>query len=501
MRLGLMTGYSGARIELPLEMIQLADRLGYYAVWTAEAYGSDAVSPLAWIGALTQRIHLGTAIMQMPARTPANTAMTAMTIDQLSGGRMLLGLGLSGPQVVEGWHGVAYGKPLAKTREYVAIVRKILARREPLTFGGEYYQIPYAGEDATGLGKPLKSILHGRAELPIYLAAIGPKNVELSSEIADGWLPIFFSPAHYEEAYAPAVNAGLAKAPADNEAKTVERFDIAPSVPVALGDDVAACRNSIKPFLALYVGGMGAKGKNFYYDLACRYGFSEAADRVQELYLQGRKDEAAKAIPDELVDAVALCGPRERIAERLEAWRRSPVTTLNVSTFQPEAVRVMADLVLGDDAGRPERTISLPQGQREERTREERTREEQLEETLAVPLEESSQMNQMPLSPAVLFEQVTRRVAGDPSLVQRVNAVYQFHVLGEDGGAWVVDLKTGAGDVWAGQHDAADCIISMSRDDFLALATGQINPLNAFMQGRIRVQGDIMMATRLQSLF
>lgn len=485
MRLGLMTGYSGARIELPLEMIQAADRLGYYAVWTAEAYGSDAVSPLAWIGALTQRIHLGTAIMQMPARTPAATAMTAMTIDQLSGGRMLLGLGLSGPQVVEGWHGVSYGKPLLKTREYVAIVRKILARKEPLTFAGEHYRVPYAGEDATGLGKPLKSILHGRADLPIYLAAIGPKNVELAAEIADGWLPIFFSPAHYHETYAAAVEAGLAKGSpetgAEKGAKTMAAFDIAPSVPVALGDDVDACRNSIKPFLALYVGGMGAKGKNFYYDLACRYGYAGAADRVQELYLQGRKEEAAAAIPDELVDAVALCGPKARIAERLEAWRDSPVTTLNITTFNPQAVAVMAELVLDAEAGRPDRTISVP--------------------ATSETVKENSEMNETQLTPSALFARVTQHVAADPTLVQRVNAVYQFNVLGDDGGTWVVDLKNGAGDVWAGQHEDADCIISMNRDVFLALATGKINPLNAFMQGRIRVQGDIMMATRLQSLF
>ena len=274
MRLGMMVGYSGSTISLPMAMIKLADRLGYYAVWTAEAYGSDAVTPLAWIGAQTERIRLGTAIMQMPARTPANTAMTAMTLDQLSGGRMLLGLGLSGPQVVEGWHGVAYGKPLLKTREYVAIVRKILARQEPLVFAGEHYHIPYAGADATGLGKPLKSILHGRADLPIYLAAIGPKNVELAAEIADGWLPIFFSPTAFDAVYRGPVEAGFAKA---GGGKRMANFDIAPSVPVAMGDDVDACRASIKPFLALYVGGMGARGKNFYYDLACRYGFTDAA--------------------------------------------------------------------------------------------------------------------------------------------------------------------------------------------------------------------------------
>jgi F420-dependent oxidoreductase-like protein len=485
MRLGLMTGYSGATITLPLEMIQLADRLGYFAVWTAEAYGSDAVSPLAWIGARTQRIHLGTAIMQMPARTPAATAMTAMTLDQLSGGRMLLGLGLSGPQVVEGWHGVAYGKPLAKTREYIAIVRKILARQEPLVHEGEYYRIPYAGEDATGLGKPLKSILHGRAGLPIYLAAIGPKNVELAAEIADGWLPIFFAPEHYAAAYAPAVEAGLAKG-----GKSLAGFDIAPSVPVALGDDVDACRASIKPFLALYVGGMGAKGKNFYYDLACRYGFDAAADRVQELYLQGQKEAAARAIPDELVDAVALCGPRARIAERLQLWRSSPVTTLNITTFSSEAVRMMAELVLGDEAGHPDRTISLPTA--------ESPADAAGDELIT---EENQKMNATQPSPTALFAKVTQRVAADPTLVQRVNAVYQFNVQGTDGGTWVVDLKNGAGEVWSGKHEAADCIISMNQDDFVALASGRINPINAFMQGRIRVQGDIMMATRLQSLF
>ncbi|MDQ3248420.1 MAG: LLM class F420-dependent oxidoreductase, partial [Chloroflexota bacterium] len=273
MRLGLMLGYSGAQIELPLALIQEADRLGYYAVWTAEAYGSDCITPLAWIGAQTQHIRLGTAIMQMPARTPAMTAMTAMTLDQLSGGRMLLGLGLSGPQVVEGWHGAAYGKPLGKTREYVQIVRTILARQQPLIHNGAHYQIPYAGADATGLGKPLKSILHGRADLPIYLAAIGPKNVELAAEIGDGWLSIFFSPRHYADVLKANVEAGFAKA---GNHKTTATFDIAPTVPVALGDDVDRCRHSLKPFLALYVGGMGAKDKNFYYDLVCRYGYADA---------------------------------------------------------------------------------------------------------------------------------------------------------------------------------------------------------------------------------
>ena len=342
MRLGLMIGYSGAKFELPLDTIQEADRLGYYAVWTAEAYGSDSVTPLAWIGARTEKIHLGTAIMQMPARTPAMTAMTAITLDQLSGGRMLLGLGLSGPQVVEGWHGQPYGKPLGKTREYVRIVRTILARQDALVHNGEHYQIPYQGADATGLGKPLKSIIHGRADLPIYLAAIGPKNVELAAEIADGWLPIFFSPQHYGAVFQESVEAGFAKA----SGKSLASFDIAPSVPVALGPDVDACRNAIKPHLALYIGGMGAKGKNFYYDLVSRYGYDGAADTIQSLFLQGKKLEAAMAVPDALVDDVALCGPKERIAERLSLWRNSPITTLNLMTTDLTTVRTLAELVL-----------------------------------------------------------------------------------------------------------------------------------------------------------
>lgn len=342
MRLGLMIGYSGARLDLPLATIQEADRLGYYAVWTAEAYGSDSVTPLAWIGALTSKIHLGTAIMQMPARTPAMTAMTAITLDQLSGNRMLLGLGLSGPQVVEGWHGQPYGKPLGKTREYVSIVRTILARQDALVHTGEHYQIPYQGADATGLGKPLKSIIHGRTDLPIYLAAIGPKNVELAAEIADGWLPIFFAPQHYTAVFQASVEAGFAKA----GGKTLAAFDIAPSVPVALGPDIAACRNAIKPHLALYIGGMGAKGKNFYYDLVTRYGYEGAADTIQTLFLQGKKLEAAMAVPDALVDEVALCGPKERIAEQLTLWRNSPITTLNLMTTDIATVRTLAELVL-----------------------------------------------------------------------------------------------------------------------------------------------------------
>jgi F420-dependent oxidoreductase-like protein len=341
MRLGIMLGYSGAQMYLPVELIQAADQMGVWAVWTAEAYGSDAVTPLTWLGALTKNIHLGTAIMQMPARTPAATAMTAMTLDQLSGGRFLLGLGLSGPQVVEGWHGQPYGKPLAKTREYVSIVRTILKREQPLVHDGEHYQIPYQGADATGLGKPLKSIIHGRADMPIYLAAIGPKNVELSAEIADGWLPVFFAPRCYDEVFKGHIDAGFAKS-----GKTLANFDIAPTVRVEVGDDLDACRAKVKPHLALYVGGMGAKDKNFYHDLVTRYGYGEAANKIQELYLAGKKAEAIAAVPDELVDDVALCGTKERIKDLLQMWKSSPITTLNLAVDNPEAFMAVAEAVL-----------------------------------------------------------------------------------------------------------------------------------------------------------
>jgi F420-dependent oxidoreductase-like protein len=337
MRLGLNLGYFGAAApSQTVPLVQHAESVGYHSVWTAEAYGSDAVVPLTWVAAHTSTIGLGTAILQMPGRTPANTAMTAATLDLLSDGRVLLGLGLSGPQVVEGWHGQPYGKPLTKTREYVEIVREILRRERPLEHHGPHYDIPYSGPDATGLGKPLKLILHPRrAEVPIYLAAIGPKNVALAAEIADGWLPIFFAPDRFAETYGESFG--------DTD---LERFDVAPTVTVVVGDDVDACRSFVKPALALYIGGMGARGRNFYNDLACRYGYEGAAKTIQDLYLDGKKGEAVAAVPDELVDEVALCGPKERIAELLEAWRRAPVTTLIVGTGQPEALDVMAELVL-----------------------------------------------------------------------------------------------------------------------------------------------------------
>jgi F420-dependent oxidoreductase-like protein len=342
MQLGLGLGYSGARMHLDVQAVQEAERLGYHSVWTAEAYGSDAVVPLAWVGALTYRIRLGTAILQMAARTPAMTAMTAMTLDALSGGRALLGLGVSGPQVVEGWHGQPFGKPLTRTREYVAIVRAILARQRPLEHTGAYYQIPYRGPDATGLGKPLRSILHGRADLPIYLAAIGPKNIELAAEVADGWLPVFFSPAR-ADLFQPALDTGFARAGA---AERRASFDVAPMVPVVVGRDVDACRAQFKPRIALYVGGMGARGRNFYFDLASRYGYEAEAARIQELYLGGRRAEAEAAVPDALVDEGALCGPPERLRERLTTWRKAGVTTLIGATTQLDAIRLLAELVL-----------------------------------------------------------------------------------------------------------------------------------------------------------
>ncbi len=343
MNLDINVGYFALMVARQPELLQQAEAMGYRCIWTAEAYGSDAATPLAAIGAQTTTLEIGSGIFQMPARTPAMTAMTAATLDDLTGGRFRLGLGLSGPQVVEGWHGVPYGKPLTRTREYVSIVRKILAREAPVTHEGVEYQIPYRGEGATGLGKPLKLIGSAHPDIPIYLAAIGPKNVALTAEIADGWLPIFWSPERAPDAYRESLEAGFAASGEDGKA---DRFDIVPSVTVIVSDDLEGARAQLRPQLALYIGGMGAKGKNFYNDLAARYGFEEAAATVQDLYLAGDKDAAAAAIPDELIDEVALIGPRERIAERLERWKGSQVSTIAVAAMDPNAYRVMAELVL-----------------------------------------------------------------------------------------------------------------------------------------------------------
>ncbi len=342
MRLGLNAGYSGREMSLNLEPILEAERLGFDSIWTAEAYGSDAISPLAWIGARTTKIRLGTAIMQMPARTPAMTAMTAMTLDALSGGRFILGLGPSGPQVIEGWHGVPYGKPLQRTREYIDIVRQILARKAPLEHHGEEYQIPYTGPRATGLGKPLMSILHGRADMQIYTASISPKGIALSAEVADGLIPVWMSPERYD-LYRPHLEQGFAKS---GVAGKREKFDVAPFVTCIVGSDLEKCRMPVKGMLALYIGGMGARNKNFYNDYTRRLGYEEAASKIQDLYLGGKKAEAMALVPDKLVDEVALVGPRERIAERLQAWKSSPVKSLIIGTGQVEAIRLLAELCL-----------------------------------------------------------------------------------------------------------------------------------------------------------
>ena len=340
MRLGLQLGYDDPVASVVLA--EEAERLGFHSVWTSEAYGTDAVSPMAWIAARTQRIGIGSAIMQMPARSPATVAATAATLDLLSGGRVLLGLGTSGPQVAEGWHGQAFGKPLGRTREYVSIVREILRRERPLEHHGAHYDIPYSDPDGTGLGKPLKLIVHPlRSEIPIYLAAIGPRNVALAAEIADGWLPIFFSPERFADVHAPQLEIGFAA-----RGGRPDGWDLAPLVPVVVADDATAARDFLKPLLALYVGGMGARGQNFYTRLAERYGYEEDADRIQELYLGGRRDEAAAAVPDALVDEVALVGDRARIADRLDAWRACGATTLILQARQPEALQLLAELVL-----------------------------------------------------------------------------------------------------------------------------------------------------------
>ena len=343
MKLAVNIGYWAGGAGTDLTFIEEAERLGYGSVWVAEAWGSDAATVLSWIAARTSTIKVGSAILQMPARTPAMTAMTAVTLNELSGGRFLLGLGLSGPQVVEGWHGVAYGKPLAKTREYVSIVRTAIARKERLTHDGDHYQIPYRGTDATGLGKPLKLMTHPSHPVPIYLAAIGPKNVTLTAEIADGWLPIFYSPERAGDVYGPLLEAGFSRS--GEEAKQ-ERFDTVATLQAIVTDDVESARMQVKPILALYIGGMGAKGRNFYNDLACRYGYEEAATSIQDLYLSGKKMEAIHSVPDDLVDELSLIGTKEMIRDRLEAWKESGVTTIALSPTDAGTLRTVAELVL-----------------------------------------------------------------------------------------------------------------------------------------------------------
>jgi F420-dependent oxidoreductase-like protein len=341
MRLGLVTGYSGPRMNETIDLILEAERLGFDSVWSGEAWGSDVITFLAFVGARTSKIKLGAGIMQMQSRTPAMAAMTAMTLDGLTNGRFIIGLGPSNPQVIEGWHGVPYGKPLQRYREYIQIIRQILAREQPLQFDGKEYQVPYRGPGASGLGKPLKSILHGRLEMKIYTASISPKGIELAAELADGVLPVWMSPEWYDQLYKPHLEAGFAKA---GNGKSIENFDLAPFVTCVIGNDLEKCRAPVKASLALYIGGMGARNKNFYNSYVRNFGYDNLATQLQDLYLSGKKNEAQAAVPDELVDAVALVGPKERIRDQLARWKASPIKTLLIGTSQPEALRTLAEL-------------------------------------------------------------------------------------------------------------------------------------------------------------
>jgi F420-dependent oxidoreductase-like protein len=336
LKLGLQLGYWSARPpEGFVEMVQEAERLGFDSVWTAEAYGSDAITPLAYLASQTERIRLGTGVCQLSARTPAAMAMAAMTLDHLSQGRFILGLGVSGPQVVEGWYGGPFAKPLARTREYVSIIRKILARDEPVTNDGEHYPLPYQGPGAWGLGKPLKSIVHPlRERIPIFMGAEGPKNVAQTVEIGDGWLPLYYSP-YRNEVYA------------DSLKNASPDFEISQGVVVSITDDVAKGLLPVKGMLALYVGGMGAKDRNFHKELIARFGFEAETEKIQELYLAGRKDEAMMAVPDQLADEISLVGPVDRIKDRLQAWRETPITSLLVSPRTKSELATVAELVLG----------------------------------------------------------------------------------------------------------------------------------------------------------
>jgi F420-dependent oxidoreductase-like protein len=346
MRLGVVAGYSPSALNVPMEQILVAEQLGYDSVWTSEAYGSDAVSVASWILARTTRIRVGTAIMQMPARTPTCAAMTAMTLNALSGGRFLLGIGPSGPRVVEGWYGVPYGRPMTRTREYIDIIRQIASREAPLQHAGFHYQIPYKGPDGTGLGRPMQSILHADRQLRIYTAAVTPAGLSTAAEIADGVFPIWMDPERFD-LIGPHLAAGFAKR-AGGQSRA--DFDVAPFVPVVLGDDLDACRAPVRAHLALYIGGMGPRQKNFYTDYARRMGYEAEAAQIQTLYLAGRKDEAEAAVPDRLVDAIALVGPAARIRERLSVWKaagaRGEIGSMLLAQASVEALRLIAGELL-----------------------------------------------------------------------------------------------------------------------------------------------------------
>jgi F420-dependent oxidoreductase-like protein len=345
MKLGFLLGYSGKHIHIPIDLIQQAESMGYDSVWTAEAYGNDAVTSAAYVLAQTSKIRVGTAIMQMPARTPAMCAMTAMSLDQLSGGRFIVGLGASGPQVVEGWHGVPYGKPVTRTKEYIQIMRKIFEREGPVEFDGQMYQMPNQSEGTTGLGKPLKSIL-AATDIPIYTASITPAGLRCAGEVADGVFPVWMDPNKYD-VLGESIEQGFEKA---GSGKGLKDFDIAPFVTVAMNDDLDAAYDALRPWLALYIGGMGAKNKNFYHEYATRLGYGDAANQIQELYLSGKKPEAEALVPNELLDDVSLIGPRERIIERLGPWKeagkRGEVGSMLLGVQDPVVLELLANEML-----------------------------------------------------------------------------------------------------------------------------------------------------------
>jgi F420-dependent oxidoreductase-like protein len=342
LKLGLNTGYWPAGPPHGIqETIAEAERLGFDSLWAAEAYGSDVLTPLAWWGAATQHMRLGTAIVQLSARTPAATAMAAMTMDHLSGGRFVLGLGVSGPQVVEGWYGQPFAKPLARTREYIAILRAIFAREGPVTAPGPHYPLPYP--DGTGLGKPLKPTIHPlREDIPIFLGAEGPKNIALCGELCDGWLALFFSP-HHQGFYRDALAEGFAR---EGARRSFGDFEVAATVPLIVHDDVETAADMLRPMYALYFGGMGAREANFHTNVPARMGYEDEVRRVQDLYLDGHKDEAAAALPTRLLEELALIGPPDKIRHDLDAWRDSIATTLLVSGNR-KMLREAAELVLG----------------------------------------------------------------------------------------------------------------------------------------------------------
>ena len=346
MKLGFLLGYSGKHIHMPIELIQQAESMGYDSVWTAEAYGNDAVTSAAYVLAQTSKIRVGTAIMQMPARTPAMCAMTAMSLDQLSGGRFIVGLGASGPQVVEGWHGVPYGKPVTRTKEYIQIMRKIFEREGPVEFDGQMYQMPNQSEGTTGLGKPLKSILAAASDIPIYTASITPAGLRCAGEVADGVFPVWMDPNKYD-VLGESIEQGFEKA---GNGKSLKDFDVAPFVTVAMNDDLDAAYDALRPWLALYIGGMGAKNKNFYHDYATRLGYGDAADQIQERYLSGKKPEAEALVPNELLDEISLIGPRERIIERLGPWKeagkRGEVGSMLLGVQDPVVLELLANEML-----------------------------------------------------------------------------------------------------------------------------------------------------------